>query len=128
MPACAPETYHAGVNEGLASNPAKKEPTTVKALRYTGVVEGISYLLLLFVAMPLKYLAGDAQYVRYVGTAHGYLFVMYIAMVIYCSFSERWSILRGLWLFIASVVPFGTFVTDRQLAREYAEHGQAAPR
>lgn len=96
------------------------EPKIVKALRWTGVVEGISYLLLVLIAMPLKYFWDSPMMVRYVGMAHGWLFLAYVALALYAAIEMRWSPLRWLWITAASLIPIGTFITDRQLKREYA--------
>jgi integral membrane protein len=100
--------------------------TPIGRLRIIGFVEGISYLALLGIAMPLKYLAGLPMAVRVVGMAHGILFLLFIAAVVHVAMSRRWPVRRTLWAFASAVIPFGTFVLDAQLKREQA--GEAAPR
>lgn len=97
-----------------------REPTIVKILRYTGVIEGVSFLLLVLIAMPLKYFLDSPAMVRYVGMAHGWLFLAYVALALFAAIEMRWSFLRWLWITAASLIPIGTFITDRQLKREYA--------
>ncbi|TYR81614.1 DUF3817 domain-containing protein [Priestia megaterium] len=92
--------------------------SSIGRLRIVGVLEGISYLLLLFIAMPLKYLAGIPEVVSVVGAAHGALFVLYILAVVQVKFVHKKSVAWGLYAFILSVIPFGTFVLDRQLKNE----------
>lgn len=104
-----------------SKTPASKEPTIVKVLRWTGLVEGVSYLLLVLVAMPLKYFLNQPAAVSYVGMAHGWLFLAYVALVIFAWIEMKWSFLRTVWLFVASLLPFGTFITDHQLRREYSK-------
>jgi integral membrane protein len=99
--------------------------TPIGRLRVIGFVEGVSYLLLLFVAMPLKYLAGLPMAVRVVGMAHGILFLLFVAAVVHVATSRRWPVRRTLWAFTSAVIPFGTFALDAQLKREQA--GEAAP-
>ncbi|MEM9691427.1 MAG: DUF3817 domain-containing protein [Myxococcota bacterium] len=95
------------------------EPTSVlQKFRTVGIVEGISYLLLLGVAMPLKYVAGIPEAVKVVGWAHGVLFVAYCALLALAWRTLRWSFGKAVILFIASLIPFGTFVTDRRLKEE----------
>ena len=89
-------------------------------LRLIGLIEGISFLVLLFVAMPLKYAAGIPEAVKYVGWAHGALFVLFILALLQASAETDWSLRKMAGAFIASVVPFGTFVLDRQLKRDEA--------
>lgn len=98
---------------------ATAEPTIVKILRWTGVVEGISFLVLVLVAMPLKYFFDSPQMVRTVGMAHGWLFLAYVALAMYAAITVRWSFMKWLWITAASLIPIGTFITDRQLKREY---------
>ena len=84
-------------------------------LRVVAFLEGVSLLVLLFVAMPLKYLAGQATAVRYVGMAHGLLFVAYVLLVVQVAIGQRWSLGKTALALLASVVPFGTFWADRRL-------------
>ena len=90
---------------------------SIRLLRLTGFVEGISYLLLLGVAMPLKYMAGKPEYVRVMGMAHGVLFVLLCLAILlamrYARLSFRWATV----VFIASLIPFGTWMIDKHLAR-----------
>jgi integral membrane protein len=92
----------------------------VQRFRWVAFLEGISFLVLLGVAMPLKYLADEPLAVRVVGMIHGVLFLVYGAMVGVLVQQRGWSIARATEAMILSVVPFGTFVLDRRLAREPA--------
>ncbi len=92
--------------------------TPVGRLRYIGLYEGISYLVLLFIAMPLKYWAGIPEAVALVGALHGFLFVLFLLAVAHVMLARRWSIVWGMLAVIASLVPFGTFVLDRRLRDE----------
>ncbi|EOW9528834.1 DUF3817 domain-containing protein [Bacillus cytotoxicus] len=92
--------------------------TPVGRLRAIGFVEGISFLLLLFVAMPLKYFAGFAAAVKITGMAHGVLFILFIFAVIRVTIANRKSILWVLGALLASIIPFGTFVLDAKLKNE----------
>jgi len=87
----------------------------IKNLRILGNVEGVSYLLLLGVAMPLKYLADMPLAVRIVGMGHGVLFIAYCILLALCMRRLKWSLGFGVKLFVATLIPFGTFVTDRRL-------------
>lgn len=86
-------------------------------LRFTGFLEGLSFLLLLFIAMPLKYMYDLPEMVRIVGMAHGVLFIAYVLLVIYAGVSYDWKKRVILMALVASVVPFGPFVADRKLFR-----------
>ena len=87
----------------------------IKNLRILGNVEGVSYLLLLGVAMPLKYLVDMPLAVRIVGMGHGVLFIAYCILLALCMRRFKWSLGFGVKLFVATLIPFGTFLTDRKL-------------
>ena len=92
--------------------------TPIGRLRIIGLIEGISYLVLLCIAMPLKYFADMPAMVKYVGWAHGVLFVLYLLALLHVWIVMRWSFLKVVIAFIASLVPFGTFVLDKQWKKE----------
>ena len=93
--------------------------TLIGKFRLTGIVEGISYLLLLGVAMPLKYIWHMPIYVKVVGMTHGILFILYCLLLALAMRRHDWSYGFGTYLFVAALIPFGTFYTDRRL-RELA--------
>jgi integral membrane protein len=92
----------------------------LRQLRLVALLEGSSFLILLFVAMPLKYQAGLPLAVRIVGSMHGLLFLMFLAALYRAGTECRWPLRRWLLAFAASIVPFGTFVFDRSLRSEIA--------
>jgi integral membrane protein len=103
--------------------------TAISRLRFVGIAEGISFLVLLGIAMPLKYYAGLPQAVKIVGWMHGLLFILYVVALANAAFVHRWSIWRTFVAFVASLVPFGTFILDARLRREerkYAEQKASA--
>ena len=79
------------------------------------LAEGISFLTLLFIAMPMKYFMGMPEVVRVVGSIHGGLFVLYVGLLAMLHFRQRWSFSFSLYALLASVIPFGTFMLDKQL-------------
>jgi len=87
----------------------------LKKLKIVSAAEGWSFLILLFVAMPLKYVAGFPEAVRVVGMLHGVLFVVYIISVIRTAFEFSWSLPKIFLAFLASIIPFGTFYANRKL-------------
>jgi integral membrane protein len=88
---------------------------SLKYVRYLGIVEGISFILLLFIAMPLKYIFQMPLAVSIVGALHGVLFVAYIGAIIFVVLALRWSLWKAFLAMVASVVPFGPFLFDRKL-------------
>lgn len=81
-------------------------------LRIFGAVEGMSLIVLMFVAMPLKYLAEFDAAVRYVGMAHGIFFMVFVVWVLWAARRSRWSIEKTFGALVASVIPFGPFIAD----------------
>jgi len=80
-------------------------------------VEGWSYLILLFVAMPLKYLAGMTMAVRIVGSVHGFLFVLLLIIVFKSYLLKRLNFLPSALIMIASLLPFATFFSEKIVRR-----------
>jgi integral membrane protein len=91
--------------------------TQLGRLRIIGFAEGLSFLILLGIAMPLKYFFGLPETVRVVGMAHGLLFVLYVLLVIQVKIEYGWSFKKMGLALLASVVPFGTFWADAKLFR-----------
>lgn len=89
--------------------------TPLDRFRIIAFLEGLSYLILLGIAMPLKYMADMPLAVKYVGWAHGVLFVLYMVTLAHAAREHRWSLLKVALAFVASLVPFGTFWLDRRL-------------
>ena len=89
--------------------------TAIAQLRRIGYAEAISFLVLLGVAMPLKYWAGMPMAVKIVGWIHGVLFVAYCFALWRAMREARWSKLRGALLFMAPLLPFGPFLVDWRL-------------
>ena len=87
-------------------------------LRTIGFIEGISYLVLLFIAMPLKYMADMPMAVRIVGSAHGVLFVWLAVLTAGPFFAKRRCFGWALRIAIASLIPFAMFFVDRSLREE----------
>ncbi|PIZ06237.1 MAG: hypothetical protein COY57_03080 [Flavobacteriales bacterium CG_4_10_14_0_8_um_filter_32_5] len=84
----------------------------ITALRIIAFLEGISYLVLLCIAMPLKYFYNQPQAVKTVGMAHGVLFVLYVVLLLFVHVELKWKLTTTFWAFIASLIPFGTFYAD----------------
>ena len=84
----------------------------VKILRYLAILEGISYILLLGICMPLKYVWDIPEPTRPVGMAHGVLFVAYVIWLLIVGRELKWNFMTHFWGFIASLLPFGTFIFE----------------
>ena len=88
---------------------------SLSAFRKIAVLEGISYIALIFIAMPLKYWADMPLFVKYTGWAHGLLFVLYIAMFILAWMDSKWSVGKSALIVGASLLPFAPFWVDKKL-------------
>jgi integral membrane protein len=88
--------------------------TPVHTLRMLALTEGISFLILIFIAMPLKYLADLPMAVKWTGWIHGVLFVFFAFALAYVFFKERWPFWRGVLVFVAALIPFGPFLIDKK--------------
>ena len=92
--------------------------SSLNTFRKVAVAEGISYLLLLFVAMPLKYWANMPLAVKYTGWAHGVLFIAYAACLCMAWQETKWKFGKALLIFFASLLPLAPFFVDRNLKAE----------
>lgn len=91
---------------------------TYSWFRKIAFAEGISFLVLLLIAMPLKYLAGMPKAVTIIGSLHGVLFVALAVAAYMVKDKYNKSIGWGFKVFISSIIPFGTFYMDKEWKRE----------
>ncbi|PSK91116.1 DUF3817 domain-containing protein [Taibaiella chishuiensis] len=85
-------------------------------LRLIGLLEGSSLLLLLFVAVPMKYYWNDPMATRLLGPVHGVLFLLFIFNTLSVGVEQRWVFRRTTWkVLLACIIPFGTFYIDRRI-------------
>jgi integral membrane protein len=82
--------------------------------RITALLEGVSYILLLFIATPVKYVLNDPQYVKLLGMPHGLLFIGYIVLAFMLKSELKWNTKQFTTILLASIIPFGTFYMDRK--------------
>ncbi|MCW5911089.1 MAG: DUF3817 domain-containing protein [Cyclobacteriaceae bacterium] len=93
----------------------------LKIFRKVALAEGISFLLLLLIAMPLKYYFGFPVAVKVVGWAHGILFIAYILFTFSITGTMKWNWFSTLVALAASVIPGGTFWLDKSLKKRELE-------
>lgn len=94
-----------------------KQNRALKSLTIMGYLEGTSFLLLLFIAMPLKYMMGITEAVKYIGMAHGVLFIAYILILLGAATKIKmpiWAMPAGV---LGSFLPFGPFIFDHVLKK-----------
>jgi len=87
----------------------------INVLRLAAIVEGVSLLILLFIAMPLKYYFGNTEVVPVVGMTHGILFIVFVALSSFVCQQKDWSEKFFILVVLSSMVPFATFLMDRKL-------------
>jgi integral membrane protein len=95
-----------------------KQIKQINLFRNISVAEGVSFLVLLLIAMPLKYAMGMPLAVKYIGWAHGVLFMAYVLQLFYLTTTLKWKFQRLFIYFIAALVPLAPFFIDRNLKRE----------
>jgi integral membrane protein len=93
--------------------------TAIGRLRLLGMVEGASFIVLLGIAMPLKYVAGYPIAVRVVGLTHGVLFILFSIALFHVWQTRPWTTGRAALVLLAALLPFGPFVIDRRLREEW---------
>ena len=86
--------------------------------RLVALLEGVSYILLLFVAVPIKYWGGDEQWVKLLGMPHGILFVSYLIFAFLIKKNENWGMNDLGIVLLASILPFGTFYIDSKYLKK----------
>lgn len=86
----------------------------VRLFKWISILEGISLLLLLFIAMPLKYIWNMPQMVEHVGMYHGILFIAYIIGALYMFKQLNWNFKTLLIVCFSSVLPFGPFYVEKK--------------
>lgn len=96
--------------------------STIRQLRIVGIAEGVSFIVLLFIAMPLKYAAGYPLAVTVVGSIHGLLFILYLIAMTRALIEHKWGKKKIFEVFVASLYPGGTFLLDRKLRVEEGKH------
>jgi integral membrane protein len=109
-------TPHSNQNAGKLAASSTLQPAA-KWLRTVGTIEAVSFLLLLLVAMPLKYAGGNASMVHVLGPIHGGLFLLYVGSAVAVTAMMKWPWYYVLLALVSSVVPFGPFLFEAWLRR-----------
>lgn len=87
-------------------------------LRIVALLEGLSFILLLFVGVPMKYLGEDESIVKILGMPHGVLFVAYVVLALLVRADEKWNFKSTFLIILSSLLPFGTFWADFKYFRK----------
>lgn len=91
----------------------------INLYRKTALIEGVSYLILLFIAMPMKYFFDIPEAVKYFGWIHGVLFLIFLVCLVIAAIKYKWGFMRIAFYLVASVLPFVPIMLDKKLEREY---------
>jgi len=89
-------------------------PKVLRQFLITSRLEGVSFLLLVFIAMPLKYGYDMPLMVKYVGWAHGVLFMLYMAQLLLVAIKLKWDVMKVVFGFLAALLPFGPFIFEKK--------------
>jgi integral membrane protein len=96
--------------------------SSIGRFRLIAFLEGISLLILVFIAMPIKYGWGNPALVKSVGQIHGILFILFILLAITISLEQEWRFKTTTWkVLLASFIPFGTFYIDKHILSKIHE-------
>lgn len=104
----------------VTRSPMFSRHTALRDLRRVGLAEGVSFLVLLLIAMPLKYFAGQPRAVQVVGMIHGILFIAFVLAAYRAMIVRAWPWTRFAFALLMSVIPGGTFYLDAKLKDEGA--------
>jgi|SRR6185436_4902145 len=96
----------------------KLENNSLNHFRFIAIAEGISFLILLFIAVPLKYFAGFPHAVLYAGWVHGILFIAFCILLLVVKIKYKWNFKKTIIALVASLLPFGTFILDAKILRK----------
>jgi integral membrane protein len=96
--------------------------THLGRLRLIGLLEGVSLLVLLGIAVPLKYAYADPSWVKAIGPVHGLLFLLFILSALQVGVAQRWTFAITWRVLLACFIPFGTFYIDRKILKYLPSH------
>lgn len=93
--------------------------SSVGRIRLIGLLEGISLLVLIFIAVPAKHFFGEPTLVRLIGPVHGLLFLLFVLNTLHVGLEQRWTFKSTTWkVLLSCLIPFGTFYIDRAILRK----------
>lgn len=93
--------------------------TKTGRLRILGALEGLSLLVLIFIAVPMKYYFGNPAGTKLIGPVHGVLFLLFVFNTLSVGVEQQWKFRQTTWkVLLACIIPFGTFYIDRKILRK----------
>ena len=121
------ERRHDRRRAGTLGGVLRSLSSPVTRYRVMAYVTGVVLILLVCVAMPLKYWGDDERLVAIVGTAHGWLYLFYVLAAANLAYVRRWSIGRTLVVIIAGTIPFAVFFVERRVTEDAGQDSQPVP-
>ena len=89
--------------------------TTLNRFRLVSFIEGLSYLILVFIAMPIKYFGDNPIYVKIFGMAHGVLFILFMISLFEVKTKDKWDKGFMFQMFVLSLIPFGALLIEKKV-------------
>lgn len=86
----------------------------LKTFKIVALLEGVSFIIMMLIGMPLKYMGGNDIIIKYLGMPHGLLFVGYVILAFLLQSQMKWSTKDMAIIVICSLIPFGTFWMDKK--------------
>jgi integral membrane protein len=93
-------------------------PGVILRYRAMAYITGVLLLVLVFIAVPVKYLGHDSGPVAVVGTLHGWMYFIYLLAAFHLSHVVRWPVGKTILVLLAGTVPFASFVAERKIVHE----------
>lgn len=90
----------------------------LKIFKVVAFLEGVSYILLLFIATPIKHFADNPYYVKLLGMPHGILFMLYVILAFMLKPEYKWTNKQFGGVLLASIIPFGTFFVEKKYLKK----------
>ena len=96
--------------------------SNVSRLRIVAFLEGLSLIVLVFIAVPIKYLYHEPSLTKIIGPIHGGLFLLFLFNTLSVAVERKWKFSQTTWkLVVACFIPFGTFYIDRTILRKLSD-------
>jgi integral membrane protein len=86
----------------------------LKIFKIIALLEGVSFIIMMLIGMPLKYIGGNDIIIKYLGMPHGLLFVTYVVFAFLLQGDMKWNTKDMAIILLGSLIPFGTFYVDKK--------------
>lgn len=110
-----------------AAEPVRSRSKLLLGYQVISMVTGVGLIILVFIAVPLKYAAGHNGPVAVVGQIHGFLYMVYVLVTLVLAYTRRWNLLKALLVLLAGTVPLAVFFAERKVVRDERAADQEVP-